>query len=80
LLKYDLLSVTCVAPTVSAVTADAGEYRHASALLFPAATTTTTPLTSADATASLSATDFCPPRLMLMTHLFPDVFLVRLVQ
>jgi len=65
LLKDDLASVDVVEPTVMADGTKAGEKRHASLLLFPPATTTTTPAFTAPLTASLMA---CwvplPPKLI----------------
>jgi hypothetical protein len=56
-----------VAPTVIALTADAGDLVHASVRSFPAATTTVIPSLTKRSMASLSATDFGPPILKLRT-------------
>jgi hypothetical protein len=60
-------SVLPVAPTVIALDSDAGEYPHASRLLFPAATTNTMPSATPRATAAFSDKLRMPPRLMLAT-------------
>ncbi len=72
LLNEDLASVIVVEPTVMAEAAEAGEYLQASLLLFPAATTITTPFDTASFTAELSASLLPPPRLMLATHSNPS--------
>ena len=60
-------SVAPVAPTVTALAALAGEYRHALTPSFPAATTNTTPSATPRATAAFNAVDEGPPRLILAT-------------
>ena len=60
-----------VDPTVMALGSPAGELRQASALLFPAATTITTPALAALRTALFKASLRPPPRLMLATHFRP---------
>ena len=72
LLKLDFSSFIVVEPTVMAEAAEAGEYEHASSLVFPAATTTTTPFDTASATAKLNISLYAtPPMLMLATHRDP---------
>jgi hypothetical protein len=68
LLNHDLASVFIVEPTVMAEGSDAGEVSLASTLLFPAATTMTTPFDTAFATAAFIVLLLPPPRLMLATH------------
>jgi hypothetical protein len=67
LLKDARLSVESVAPTVIALGALEGDDEHAFALLFPAATATTTPSATRAATALLSAAENPPPKLMFAT-------------
>jgi hypothetical protein len=60
-------SAEVVEPTVTASGSPAGEVWQALALLFPAATTKTTPSRTPFCTAISSAEDRPPPRLMLAT-------------
>ena len=72
LLKLDFSSSIVEEPTVMAEVVDAGEYEHASSLVFPAATTTTTPFVSASDTATLNISLYPKlPRLILTTHRDP---------
>ena len=72
LLKLDFSSSIVEEPTVMAEVVDAGEYEHASSLVFPAATTTTTPFDTASATAKLKISLYAtPPMLMLATQSDP---------
>ena len=61
------VSPISVAPTVIALTAEAGDFVHASARSFPAATTTATPAFTRRSIASLRASDFGPPILKFKT-------------
>src|SRR4051812_8156363 len=65
--KPGLESVESTAPTVMASGTRAGDSVHASTDSFPAATTTGIPALIAACTASSTALDDCPPRLMLTT-------------
>jgi hypothetical protein len=56
-------------PTTNALSADAGEELQASSLLFPAATTTTTPESAAELIALFKAGLNPPPRLKFITML-----------
>ena len=62
-----LPSTWLMPPTVIANGSDAGEYEHASLLLFPAATTTETLSWINETTASLTSTDLLAPRLKFAT-------------
>jgi hypothetical protein len=63
----DRASVFVVLPTVSACVTRAGEELHAFALLLPAAIAKVTPAAIAFRTASSSAVEAPPPRLMFAT-------------
>jgi hypothetical protein len=62
-----LPSTWLMPPTVIANGSDAGEYEHASLLLFPAAATTETLSCINETTASLTSTDLLAPRLKFAT-------------
>jgi len=75
LLKPERASVLVVEPTVTAEGTNAGEKKHASELVLPAATTTVTPaLTAASTAACIALCVPWPPKLMLeMVGLFAFV-------
>ena len=62
-----LLSARSLPPTVIAIGSDAGEYEHASLLLFPAATTTEILSCTNETTASLIRIELLAPRLKFAT-------------